>query len=146
MLIPYYTTRLECVFCGTFEIGTKDRPDPAARCPWCDEDVETIAQCRGETSRPLPFTTDPRAEEEVRGTSISTVNKYRHNTKGNSKATGRKRSADEESQRINRERYLAKLEKKRKQRSDAQDYPPTDIRNEPKRRSGANEVRGLLAS
>lgn len=97
MLTPYYMTRLKCFNCGTYEIGTADRPDPAEPCVWCDETIETIAQCRGATSRPLPYTTDPHDESGARSTPIDVINgqlsdnrRRRHN---NGKSTGRKRGS-----------------------------------------------------
>jgi hypothetical protein len=93
MLTSYHLTRLVCVFCGTFETGTADRPDPADKCPWCDEDLDTVAQCRGVTSRPLPFTSDPRLLEPVTDTSIDVVNDQisdkRRRNHGHGKGTGR---------------------------------------------------------
>lgn len=113
MLTPYYLTRLVCVFCGTFETGTRDRPDPAAKCVWCDEDLETIAQCRGETSRALPFTSDPRLEAEITDTSLDVINDRvsdkRLRNHANGKSTGRKRTASVEAQATNRARYRRKL-------------------------------------
>ena len=113
MLDTYYLTRWACVFCGTFETGTRDRPDPAAKCVWCDEDLETIAQCRGETSRALPFTTDPRDESQtVRGTSIDQINTQtsdnRRRNHANGKSAGRRRSTsgDPVKQEYERLRYL----------------------------------------
>lgn len=113
MLNSYYLTRLVCVFCGTFETGTKDRPDPAARCVWCDEYLTTVAQCRGETSRALPFTSDPRLEPEITDTSLDVINgqvsEKRRRNHANGKSTGRKRTASAEAQAINRERYRRRL-------------------------------------
>jgi hypothetical protein len=93
MLNPYYLTRFDCPSCGTFETGTPDRPDLAAKCPWCDEDLVTTAQCRGMTSRPLPFTSDPRAEAPIGDTSVDTINEHtrekRKRNNANGKSTGR---------------------------------------------------------
>jgi hypothetical protein len=98
MLVAYYMTRFKCAFCGTFETWTQDRPDPAAKCPWCDEDLETAAQCRGMTSRPLPYTSDPRLDEQVRGTGIDQLNNQvsdnRRRRHGHGKSTGRKRGGE----------------------------------------------------
>ena len=94
LLNSYYLTRWVCPQCGTFEIGTCCRPDPVARCPWCDGGLDAIAQCRGMTSRPLPFTSDPRFEG-VTDTPVDVINGYlrdrRQRNHGNGKSTGRKR-------------------------------------------------------
>ena len=98
MLTPYYLTRSVCPQCGTFERGTRDRPDPAERCPWCDGGLENIAHCRGATLRPLPFTSDPRWECEVTDTSVDNINgrfsEKRRRNHGHAKSTGRKRGGE----------------------------------------------------
>jgi hypothetical protein len=98
MLTPYYVTRLVCSSCGTFETGTKDRPDPAATCPWCDEDLRIVAWCRGETSRPLPYLTEPWLDEHVTDTPVDVINSQvsekRRRNHGHGKSTGRKRGGD----------------------------------------------------
>lgn len=95
MLTPYYLTRFDCPSCGTFETGTPDRPDLAAKCPWCDGDLITTAQCRGMTSRPLPFTSDARIERPISDTPVETigdnVREKRQRNHGHRKATGRPR-------------------------------------------------------
>jgi|GEM_PF-6349057 len=112
MLVPYYLTRYDCASCGTFETGTQDRPDLASMCPWCDGELKTTAQCRGMTSRRLPFTSDPHLEPPVRGTSIDQINEQssdnRRRRHGNGKSTGRKRAAagNRDRQEYDHERYL----------------------------------------
>lgn len=97
-LTPYYLTRLECSSCGTFTTGTADRPDPAAGCPWCDQPLLTLAQCRGATSRALPFTSDPHTQPAP-DTPIDVINqqvsdKQRRRNTGHGKSTGRPRGGN----------------------------------------------------
>lgn len=111
-MTPYYLTRFDCASCGTFEAGTPDRPDLAARCPWCDGELKMTAQCRGMTSRTLPFTSDPHRDPPVRGTAVDEINEHvsdnRHRKHGHGKSTGRKRRADGDvkRQQYDHERYL----------------------------------------
>jgi hypothetical protein len=111
MLTPYYLTRFVCASCGIFETATRDRPDPAARCPWCDEELTTDSQCRGATSRPLPFTSDPRLEDEPTDTSVDVINEQvsdrkRRRNHGNGKSTGRKPGKNVDRQEYQHQRYL----------------------------------------
>ncbi|HEV2709167.1 MAG TPA: hypothetical protein VGU67_03040 [Edaphobacter sp.] len=123
MLTPYYTTRFSCSTCGIFEMGTPDRPDVNAKCPWCDEELTTVAQCRGVTSRPLPFTTDPRIDDEIPDTALDVINgqvsEKRRRNHANGKSTGRKRGGygrstyrsanDEHDKEADRERYQKRI-------------------------------------
>lgn len=127
MLIPYYTTRLLCATCGTFEMGTRDRLDGDETCPWCDGELQLVATCRGMTSRPLPFTSDPRTGQQtdtaldVIGDQISDKRQRNH---GHGKSTGRKRggegratyrSANDEH---DKERDRARYQERKAQRAD----------------------------
>lgn len=60
--LSYTLTRVSCVKCGQFEHGSHGAC--IAVCPHCGSVLLLEMECKGLTSRPLPFTSTPRLPEK----------------------------------------------------------------------------------